>query len=39
MKTIGNAFLIEFASPLEAVRCAIAIQAMLHSESFNLKSE
>jgi adenylate cyclase len=37
VKTTGDGLLIEFASPVEAVRCAIAIQDMLASGPLQMR--
>ncbi len=36
VKTIGDAFLVEFASALEAVRCAFDVQRSMHENNLGL---
>src|SRR5579884_2849276 len=37
VKTIGDAFLVEFGSAVEATRCAVEIQRLLHRFNSNQK--
>ncbi|HKW05861.1 MAG TPA: adenylate/guanylate cyclase domain-containing protein [Nitrososphaerales archaeon] len=39
IKTIGDSFLVEFESTLDAVKCAIEIQEFLHQYNLSLREE